>query len=132
MSSSAGTTGGYEIIHTSRQVSKQDIVFHKPDGIFLVHQAGRRIAGIRSVRECALFSPVPAGDIDIPFGGISGTGCLVGLRGIACSAGVDNDRGGSRRIDLPIGAGDGSVIIDHQISGCAAACYICRTVSVRI
>ena len=32
-----------------KQVSKQDIVFHEPHGILLIHQTGRRVAGICSV-----------------------------------------------------------------------------------
>ena len=132
MRTAARTACGDEVVHTAGEITKQDVVFHETHGVLLIDQTGRRVTGVSTVRQCALFAAVAAGHIDVAFGGIGGACGLVGLRGVARRAGIDDHGSGSCGIDLPVGAGDRGVVIDDQAAAGRARGHIGHSVAISV
>ena len=132
MSTASRPAGGYKVIHTAGKIAQQDVVLDKAHSVFLIYEAGGRIACISAVGKRTLLASVAACDIDITFSRVSRGGCLVGLCRVSRSACIDDHWSRCCCIHLTVGAGHGSLIINDKGSCCSPLGHIGCPVAVCI
>jgi len=114
----AGATGGHKVVHATRQVTEQDVVFDEPGRVLLVDQTEGGVAGVvggaAGVGRGVLLAAVAACDVDVAVRGVVRGSQGVVLRAIAGCARVQDHRSRRRRVDLAVGAGDLRVVVDDE------------------